>query len=109
MTEGTPRAPTQIFMYTHDASRIELLIRIIYWILIAIVAFVYGLIATICLIIQWFYILILGRRHQGLSDFARGYLEYMVHVMAYTYIMTDKRPHILPVPVRIFEEELQTP
>jgi hypothetical protein len=44
-----------------------------------------------------------------LSDFAKGYLEYMVHVMAYTYIMTDKRPNILPVTVRIFEDDIQTP
>jgi len=28
----------------------------------------------------------------------------MVHVMSYTYIMTDKRPDILPVPVKIYEE-----
>jgi hypothetical protein len=33
----------------------------------------------------------------------------MVHVMAYTYIMTDNRPNILPVTVRIFEEEMQNP
>jgi hypothetical protein len=76
------------------------------WILIGIVAWVYGLIAFICLFIQWFHILILGRRNQGLSDFAKGYLEYLVHVFGYTYIMTDTRPDILPVPVRIYEEEL---
>jgi hypothetical protein len=39
-----------------------------------------------------------------LSNFAAGYLEYLVHVMNYTYLMTDKRPDILPVPVKIFEE-----
>jgi hypothetical protein len=96
----------QLFVYEHDARRLELLIRIVYWILIGIVAWVYGLIACICLFIQWFCILILGRRSQGLSDFAKGYLEYIVHVFGYTYLMTDTRPDILPVPVRIFEEEL---
>ena len=65
---------------------------------------VYGIIAFICLFIQWFHILILGRRNEGLSDLAKGYLEYMVHVMSYTYIMTDKRPDILPVSVKIYEE-----
>jgi hypothetical protein len=109
MTEGNTTAPTQIFTYIHDASRLELLIRIVYWILIGIVAFVYGILATICLIIQWFIILIFGRRHMGLSDFAKGYLEYLVHVMAYSYIMSDKRPNILPVTVRIFEEEANSP
>jgi hypothetical protein len=100
----TPGSQRQLFSFEHDASRLELLIRIIYWILIGIVAAVYGIIASICLFIQWFHILILGRRNEGLSNFAKGYLEYMVHVMSYTYIMTDRRPDILPVTVKIFEE-----
>jgi hypothetical protein len=102
MTE-TP-APHQLFSFEHDARRLELLVRIVYWILIGIVLWVYGIIAFICLFIQWFHILILGRRSEGLSNIAKGYLEYMVHVMSYTYIMTDNRPDILPVPVKIFEE-----
>jgi ABC-type Fe3+-siderophore transport system permease subunit len=102
MTDGTN--PTQLFTYMHDASRLELLIRIVYWILIGVVVCVYGIIATIGLIIQWFYILIFGRRHEGLSNFAKGYLEYIVHVMSYTYIMNDKRPDILPVAVKVYEE-----
>ena len=97
-------ARKQLFVYEHDAGRLELLIRIVYWILIGIVAWVYGFIAGICLFIQWFCILILGRRNEGLSNFAKGYLEYLVHVMGYTYLMTDSRPHIMPVPVKIFEE-----
>ncbi len=109
MTEGTTPATNQLFTYVHDAGRLELLIRIVYWFLIGIVAFVYSILATICLIIQWFHILIFGRRHQGLSDFAKGYLEYLVHVMEYTYIMSDRRPNILPVSVRIYEEEVQNP
>jgi hypothetical protein len=94
----------QLFVFEQPARRWELLVRIVYWILIGIVLWVYGLFATICLIIQWFVILILGHRNQDLSDFARGYLEYSVHVMPYMYIMTDKRPKIFPVKVRIYEE-----
>jgi len=99
-----PGSPKQLFSFEHDASRIELFIRIVYWILIGIVAAIYGIIASVCLFIQWFHILILGRRNEGLSNFAKGYLEYMVHVMSYTYIMTDKRPDIMPVTVKIYEE-----
>ena len=99
-------AKKQLFLYEHDASRLELLIRIAYWILIGIVMWVYGIITTICLIIQWFHILILGSRNDALSNFAKGYLEYMVHVMGYVYVMTDRRPGILPVPIRMYEEEL---
>ncbi len=100
-TTGFPR---QLFLFEHDAGRLELLIRIVYWILIGIVLWVYGIVAGICLFVQWFYILVLGRRNQALSDIAKGYLEYLVHVMGYTYIMTDKRPDILPVSVKIYEE-----
>jgi hypothetical protein len=99
-------AKKQLFVFEHDAGRFELLVRILYWILIGIVMWVYGIIAGICLIIQWVHILIIGSRNEALSNVAKGYLEYMVHVMGYVYIMTDKRPDILPVPVGIFEEEL---
>jgi hypothetical protein len=97
-------APEQLFVYEHDAGRLELLVRILYWILIGIVMWIYGIIAGICLFIQWFWILIFGCRNETLSDIARGYLEYMVHVLPYTYFMTDRRPDIMPVPVKIFEE-----
>lgn len=94
----------QLFVFEHDASRLELLIRIVYWIIIGIVLWIYGLVSGICLIIQWLHILILGRRNEGLSNFVKGYLEYLVHVMPYMYFMTDKRPDIFPVPVKILEE-----
>jgi hypothetical protein len=103
MTE-TPDSLKQLFIFEHDAGRLELLIRIVYWILIGIVLWVYGIVTGICLFVQWFHILILGRRNQALSDIAKGYLEYLVHVMSYSYIMTDKRPDILPVPMKIYEE-----
>ena len=95
---------TQLFTFEHDAGRLELLIRIVYWIIIGIVLWVYGVIAVICLIIQWIHILILGRRNESLSNFVKGYLEYYVHVMSYMYFMTDKRPDIFPVPVKIYED-----
>jgi hypothetical protein len=96
--------PQQLFVYEHDADRFELFVRILYWILIGIVMWVYGIIAGICLIIQWFHILIIGSRNEALSNIVKGYIEYMVHVMPYTYIMTDKRPDIMPVSVKIIEE-----
>ena len=98
----TDIAPKQIFVYEHDASRLELFIRIVYWIAIGIVAWVYGLLAFICLILQWFFILIMGRRQQRLSEFVKGYLEYVVSRMPYLYFMTDQRPAILPDTVEIF-------
>jgi hypothetical protein len=94
----------RLFVFEEPARRVELLVRIVYWILIGIVLMVYGFLAFVCLVILWFFILIKGRRNRGLSDFVRGYLEYSVHVMPYMNIMTDRRPGILPVKVRIYEE-----
>jgi amino acid permease len=92
----------QLFVYERKASRIELFIRIVYSIAIWIVLMVYGIVAEICLFIQWFVILMLGRRSEGLSNFVKGYLEYVVHVVGYIYWMTDKRPGIMPKTVEIY-------
>ncbi|WP_292420929.1 DUF4389 domain-containing protein [Methanoregula sp.] len=45
-----------------------------------------------------------GRKSESLSNFVKGYLEYYVHVVGYVYFMPNKRPDILPVPVKIIEE-----
>ncbi|HPP78072.1 DUF4389 domain-containing protein [Methanospirillum sp.] len=95
----------QLFAYEEKAGRIELFIRIIYSFIIGIVLMIYGCIAGICMFIQFFVILILGRRSRGLSDFIQGYLEYYVHILPYTFFMTDERPGILPTSVIIYEEE----
>jgi hypothetical protein len=101
--------PEQLFVYERKARRLELLIRIGYWIVIGIVTWVYAILALICLFIQWFFILVMGRRQQGLSDFARGYFEYIISRMPYMYFMTDKRPNILPDPEKIFVEKGEGP
>ena len=95
----------QLFSYEEEAGRIELFIRIIYSMIIGIVLSIYGIIAGIGMVLQFFVILIMGRRSQTLSDVIRGYLEYYVHVLPYTSFMTDERPGIFPKTVGIFEEE----
>jgi hypothetical protein len=107
MEEEKPADLKQLFVYEHDAGRLELFIRIVYgWIAIGIVLVVYGFVAEICMLIQWFVILILGRRSEGLSNFIKGYLEYFVHVLSYYYWMTDERPGIMPKPVEIYKRVL---
>ncbi len=91
----TPIIPDQIFVYEHDASRFELLVRIVYLIAITLVSMVHGILAMICLFMPSFFILIFGRRQQGLSDFAKGYFEYIVSRRPSMYFMTDLRPQIL--------------
>ena len=64
MVEEKPGGLKQLFVYEHDASRLELFIRIVYSFVVMLVLMVYGLIAEICMLIQWFVVLILGRRSE---------------------------------------------
>ena len=105
MAEEKPEGMKQLFVYEHDASRLELFIRIVYAFVITLVLMVYGVIAEICMLIQWFVILILGRRNEGLSNFIKGYLEYFVHVIGYVYWMTDDRPGLFPEKTEIYEKK----
>lgn len=95
----------QLFVYEREAGRLELFIRIVYSFFICLVLMVYGLIASICMFVQWFIILILGRRNEGLSNIIKGYLEYVVHVTGYLCEMTDDRPGIFPESVEIYEKK----
>lgn len=99
--------PQQLFVHQRHASRLELFIRIIYGFFIGLVLMVYGFAASICQSLLWLNILILGSRNEGLSLFIKGYLEYQVHVLSYTSLLTDRRPGIIPRKSEIFEEELE--
>jgi len=105
MVEKKTDKMRRLFAYEHDAKRLELFIRIVYSFVVGLVLIVYGFIAEICMFIQWFVILILGRRSEGLSNFIKGYLEYYVHVVSYIFWMSDDRPGIFPKPVEIYEKE----
>lgn len=107
MPGGGPGELKQLFAFEEPARRIELLVRIFYSIAVRILLWAYSIIAGICLFIQWFVILIFGRRNDGLSDFIKGFLEYYVHIMSYVYWMTDERPGIIPKKVEIYEKRLE--
>ena len=96
----------QLFVWEEKASRLELFIRIVYSIFIAIVLMVYSLIAQLCMFVQWIVILILGRRVKGLNNIIKGFLEYNVHVISYCNFLTDKRPGILPKKTELYEKEI---
>lgn len=83
-------------VYKERASRLELIIRIIYAIPIAIVLWLFGILAGIAQFILWFHILFLGRRHNALSNFVKMYITYLFRVHAYLNLVTDERPPIIP-------------
>ncbi len=93
----------ELFEYEEKASRIELFVRIFYAIPVFIVLFLYSLIASICLSIQWLVILILGKRNKELNNIVKGYTQYYIHLIGYFSYLTDERPGVTPRKVQFFE------
>jgi hypothetical protein len=78
------------------ASRLELFIRIIWLIVGGIILWLYSIIAAICIIVQWFFILIMGRRNKSLNNVIKVYLYYRTKFEAYLMMLTDERSPLLP-------------
>lgn len=83
--------------FVEKASRVELVVRWIYGILLG---FVYGLwgafIVYIVNVLQFFHILIYGRRGVGLYRLARRYVAAYANAQAYLIFLTDQRPELTP-------------
>jgi cellulose synthase/poly-beta-1,6-N-acetylglucosamine synthase-like glycosyltransferase len=80
----------------NKASRVELFVRILWFIVSCVVLFFFSIIAIICLIVHWLYILILGKRHKTLNNVIRAYVYYRTKMEAYTMMLTEERSPILP-------------
>jgi cellulose synthase/poly-beta-1,6-N-acetylglucosamine synthase-like glycosyltransferase len=116
VTELTPKYSEMSF--TSPASRIELFVRII-WIIVAglvliaynivysIIIIVFYVIAMILNIVNWFYILIFGKRWEAAFNWSaetiyNRYVRYMIYIFnymlrqaPYQLLMTDSRPELL--------------
>lgn len=78
------------------ASKVELFVRILWAIVSSIVLWFFSIIVGVCVIIQWFYILITGKRHRTLNKVIRIYIYYRTKVEAYIMMLTEERSPILP-------------
>ena len=78
------------------ASRLELFIRIVWVIVSSIVLWLFSLLACVCTVVQWLYILVTGRRHKGLSNLLKVYVLYRAKLGAYSLMLTDERNPIFP-------------
>jgi hypothetical protein len=94
--------------YERNASRLELFVSPFYLIPVVVILFFYSIVAFVCLFFQWFVILLLGKRSEGLNGVIRGYLTYIVQLSGYFSLLTSKRPGISPKKLRFYvqEEEL---
>lgn len=80
--------------FDESASRVELLIRILYGIVLYIILEIWGLVAGVVALIQWFHILILGKRNAGMHSFVTKFFRYYTRVIGYLILLTDARPPI---------------
>jgi hypothetical protein len=82
--------------YIEKASRVELVVRWLYGIVIGFVLAVWQFWNSICVSIQFWYILILGRRSPYFYRQTRRYIAALAYASAYLSFLTDSRPQLTP-------------
>ena len=80
--------------YAESASRLELLVRIVLHFVYGLIAGIWGFLAAIAALVQWFHILILGKRAVSLWSFTAGYYRFICRAESYLLLLTDHRPPI---------------
>ena len=98
--------------YVEERNRLTVAFRIILAIPHVIIASVWGRLAQILAVVQWFIIVFTGKRNQAMWDLQQSYLHYNSRVMGYVDLLFDEYPAFassaLPESVRSdisFEED----
>jgi hypothetical protein len=78
--------------YAEQRSRLTTFFRLILMIPVAIVLYVFGIVASIAIIIAWFAIVITGRYPEGLYKFVADFNRFLARVTAYGVLLTDTYP-----------------
>ena len=80
--------------FEEPGSRVELIVRIVYGFILAIIAGIWGIFVAIAIVVQWFHILFTGRKNKDLWEFTASFYRFMVRFYSYCYLLTDQRPPI---------------
>jgi Domain of unknown function (DUF4389) len=78
--------------YAERRNRLTAFFRLILAIPLAIVLYVYGIIAWIAILIAWFAIVFTARYPKGLYEFVAGFLRFLTRVTAYAVLLCDPYP-----------------
>jgi hypothetical protein len=78
--------------YVEQRNRLTAFFRLLLVIPVAIVLYVYGIIASIAILIAWFAIVITGRYPQGLYEFVAGFNRFLARVTGYGVLLCDAYP-----------------
>lgn len=82
--------------YSEKASRLELFIRFVWGFIAMMVLGIIGMFAGLAIFVQWFHILLLGKRNASLAKFVNSWFYAMVGMYFYMYLSTDERCDIVP-------------
>ncbi len=82
--------------YSAGAQRVELLVRIIYFVVYLIAAFIANIVGAVCWIIQLLIIILTGKREKSVWGIQAKLLKYIVNFYAYLGLMTEERPPVVP-------------
>ena len=82
--------------YVERASRVELVVRWIYGIVIGIIFYFWAIYVGVVEFIQFFHILIFGRRGLRLYRATLRFLAAYTNAHAYLGFLTDQRPELTP-------------
>jgi Domain of unknown function (DUF4389) len=78
--------------YLEQRNRLTVFFRLILVIPVAVVLYVYGIIASFAILIAWFAIVITGRYPQGLYDFVASFNRFLARVTGYGALLCDAYP-----------------
>ncbi len=96
--------------FVERASRLELIIRWIYQFIYPIIYGPWGILILAVHFLQFFHILIFGRRGSTLYKYSRRYIAATTNFNAYFMFLTDQRPELIPDLLVYFKKaSLQAP
>jgi Domain of unknown function (DUF4389) len=78
--------------YVEQRSRLTSFFRLLLAIPLFIWAYVYGIIATIVIVLAWFAIVITGGYPKGLYEFVAGFTRFVTRATSYVTLLTDRYP-----------------
>ena len=78
--------------YVEERSRLTTFFRLILVIPVAIVLSVYGIVASIAIVVAWVTIVITGRYPPGLYHFVASFNRFLARVTAYAALLADPYP-----------------
>jgi hypothetical protein len=81
--------------YTERHSRMTSFFRLLLAIPLFIWAYLYGIVASLAIVIAWFAIVITGSFPQGLYEFIAGWTRFITRATGYLSLLTDRYPQFV--------------